>query len=360
MGYMTNALVDTGASRSIINEKFWNLFSKKCYQLRPSPVQLEAANGEVLTSKGVVTLVVDKIGQHEFIIVPSLKSDVLLGSDFLEKFQVEINYVQKVVRTGKKCFPMKMTDCSDHFPHITKVCEVVDIPEEFADLLHHPTFREQLGHCTVGEPLRINTSGSLPIKQKPYRQPLVKRKIVEEEIEKMLQNQVIQPSQSAWASSITLVPKPDGSTRFCVDYRKVNAVTEKDCYPIPNIQELFDTLQGASIFSTLDLKSGYWQVDLHPDDVPKTAFVSHCGLYEFLRLPFGLVNAPGQFQRLMNRVLSKHLGKTCLVYIDDIVCFSKNEEEHSQHLREILDTLADAGLTLKLKKCKFAQKRVEL
>ena len=360
MGYMTNALVDTGASRSIINEDFWNLFSRKCYHLRPTPVQLEAANGEILTTKGVVTLVVDKIGQHEFIIVPSLKSDVLLGSDFLEKFQVEINYVQRVVKTHKKCFPMKMADCRDRFPHITKVCEVVDIPEEFADLLQHPTFREQLGHCTVGEPLRINTSDSFPIKQKPYRQPLVKRKIVEEEIEKMLQSRVIQPSQSPWASPVTLVPKPDGSTRFCVDYRKINAVTEKDCYPIPNIQELFDTLQGATIFSTLDLKSGYWQVDLHPDDVPKTAFVSHCGLYEFLRLPFGLVNAPGQFQRLMNRVLSKHLGKTCLVYIDDIVCFSKNEEEHRQHLIEILDTLADAGLTLKLKKCKFAQKRVEL
>ena len=121
---------------------------------------------------------------------------------------------------------------------------------------------------------------------------------MEDEIEKMLKAGVIQPSESLFASPITLVPKKSGERRFCVDYRKVNSVTEKDVYPLPNIQQILDRVDGASVFTTLDLRLGYWQVDLDPESIPKTAFVCHKGLYEFTRLPFGLTNAPLNFSRL--------------------------------------------------------------
>ena len=131
----------------------------------------------------------------------------------------------------------------------------------------------------------------------------------------MLKDGVIQPSTSPWASPVTLVPKSDSTYRFCVDFRKLYSVTVKDSYPLPLIQDIFDQLEGASIFSTLDLKSGYWQIPVSPEDQPKTAFVCHTGLYEFKRMPFGLANAPAVFQRTMDRVLQGLIGKCCFVYI---------------------------------------------
>ena len=358
MGYGVSALVDSGATKSLVNHSFYLKIRSLNPSLLATPIQLQTVSGEILSPEGKLILSIDKLGTHEFIVVRGLTSDIILGSDFLTHFGGEINYETKTVKTRNKHFPMTYTQ-SEKFPVVHKIFEVIDLPSYLQTLQSHSAFRNELGHCRVGDPLRILTIGP-PIKQKSYRQPLVKRHIIEEEVQKMLDMGVIKPSQSPWASPVTLVPKPDGSTRFCIDYRRVNAITENDCYPIPNIQELFDTLQGSSVFTTLDLRSGYWQVDVHPEDQPKTAFVCHVGLYEFNRLPFGLVNAPSQFQRLMNVVLAKHLGKICLVYIDDIVIFSKDEKEHADHVRMVLDTIAEAGLTLKLKKCHFGKKEVKL
>ena len=132
---------------------------------------------------------------------------------------------------------------------------------------------------------------------------------------------MVQPSASAWASPIVIAPKKDGTSRFCVDYRRVNAVTKKDVYPLPRIDDILDTLGGAQYFSTLDLSSGYWQID-------KSAFISHCGLYEFTHMPFALCNAPTTFQRLMQVVLSGVEGKSCFVYLDDTLVCSKMFNEH--------------------------------
>jgi transposase InsO family protein len=211
----------------------------------------------------------------------------------------------------------------------------------------------------VGQPATIVTTGN-PIRQKAYRLPLMKRRTVEDEIEKMLAAKIIRPSQSPWAAPITLQSKKDGSVRFCVDYRRINAITMKDAGPLPLIQDVFDNLQGAQIFSTLDLKSGYWQVDVAEEDIPKTAFITHRGLYEFVRLPFGLTNAPAQFQRLMNFILRDFIGKTCCVYLDDIVVFGRTPHEHKDRLQKVLDALHAAGLTLKQKKCFLGREQVEL
>lgn len=173
---------------------------------------------------------------------------------------------------------------------------------------------------------------------------------------------VIQPSNSPWASPIVLVRKKDGTYRFCVDYRELNAVTTPDSYPLPRIDDLLDQLGDMKFFSTLDLASGYWQVLVHPDSRAKTAFVTPHGLHEFRVMPFGLTNAPAVFQRLMQRVLmdlNPQDGQGFVtVYIDDILIYSRTLEEHLSHLKAVMSRLIKAGLKLKPSKCLFIREEV--
>jgi hypothetical protein len=208
--------------------------------------------------------------------------------------------------------------------------------------------------------IQIETEPGRVVNCKPYRTSLNKRHIVDTEIDNMLKMGIIRPSNSEWASGITLVPKKDGTTRFCVDYRRLNSVTVKDRYPLPHIQDIFDSLGGANVFSTLDLKSGYWQLPVHGDSIKKMAFTCHRGLFEFLRMPFGLANAPSFLQRAMTQALSEFIGKFCMVFNDDIVVYSRSEEEHAEHLRLIFDAFAAAGLTLKEGKCEFLKESLDL
>ena len=205
----------------------------------------------------------------------------------------------------------------------------------------------------------IETTGP-PIAQQAYRTPLTKRKVIEDDIDRMLEEGVIRPSASPWASPVTLAPKRDGSIRFCVDFRRVNDVTKKDRYPLPLIQDIFDQLGGSRVYSTLDLRAGFWQLPVVERDIPKTAFRCHRGHYEFLKLPFGLANAPSAFQRTMDFVLSDLIGVSALVYVDDIVVFSPDLDTHAGHLREVFERLERHGLRLKASKCTFAQDEVKL
>lgn len=217
----------------------------------------------------------------------------------------------------------------------------------------------ELGHSNVVQHV-INTGDSAPIKQHPYRTPIVQREKIAQLIKQMQQQGIVKPSCSPWASPVVLVPKKDGSTRFCVDYRRLNTVTKKDVYPLPHIDDILDTLGRAKYFTTLDLSAGYWQVELDPESRAKTAFTSHCGLYEFMRMPFGLcnANAPATFQRLMQVVLSGLEWDCCFVYIDDILVASQSFDEHMHHLQLVFERLRQAGLRLKPKKCSFLRKRV--
>jgi len=174
----------------------------------------------------------------------------------------------------------------------------------------------------------------------------------------MLRRKVIQPSSSPWASPVVLVKKKDGSTRFCIDYRKVNSITHKDAYPLPQIDDTLDTLSGSQWFSTVDLLSGYWQVEVAEEDKPKTAFTTCEGLYEFNVMPFGLCNAPATFQRLMDLVLAGIQWSQCLVYLDDVIIIGKDFEEHLYNLSSVLQKLREAGLRLKPSKCSFCQESV--
>lgn len=210
----------------------------------------------------------------------------------------------------------------------------------------------ELGTTDLVE-MKIDTDSHPPIRQKPYRIPYLKQPIVEKHINDMLQAEVIRPSTSPWASPIVLVPKKDGSLRFCVDYRKVNNVTTPNSYPLPCIDDILAAFCGAKVFSKMDLKSGYWQIQMDPKDRQKTAFITHLGLFEFNKMPFGLANAPSVFQDLMNTVLQGVQHKYVMAYLDDLIVFSKNPEQHVQQLEEVFERLSQAGLKLKLSKCEF-------
>ena len=177
-------------------------------------------------------------------------------------------------------------------------------------------------------------------------------------LQNMLDSGVVKESASPWAAPIVLVRKKDGSWRFCVDYRRLNALTHKDAYPLPRIEESLTGLKAARWYSTLDLASGYWQVEMDPADREKTAFTTPFGLYEFERMPFGLCNAPATFQRLMQRCLGNLVNDSLLIYLDDVVVFSLDYDSHVRHLEEVFQRLHQHGLKLQPKKCHLFQREV--
>jgi hypothetical protein len=174
----------------------------------------------------------------------------------------------------------------------------------------------------------------------------------------MLSKGLIRPSASPWGSPVLFVDKRDGTIRLCVDYRKLNEVTIKNKYPLPKIEDLFDQLNGAKVFSKIDLRTGYRQLKVRESDIPKTAFTTRYGLFEYTVMSFGLTNAPAYFMNLMNKVFMKFLDKFVVVFIDDILVYSKTEEEHAEHLRLVLGTLREHQLYAKFSKCEFWLKEV--
>ena len=170
---------------------------------------------------------------------------------------------------------------------------------------------------------------------------------------------IIERSNGPWSSPVVIVDKKDGSKRFCVDYRKINAITTTDAHPLPRIDELLEQFRTAKWFSSMDLASGYWQIEMKEEDKQKTAFTCSYGLYQFNVMPFGLKNAPPTFQRLMNELFRDYLDEFVVIYIDDILVFSKTFEDHMKHLEIVFKILKDANLMIKLKKCKFCEPNIE-
>ena len=199
---------------------------------------------------------------------------------------------------------------------------------------------------------------TVPISKTPYRMAPVELKELKTQLQELLDKGFIRPSVSPWGAPVLFVKKKDGSMRLCIDYRELNKVTVRNKYPLPRIDDLFDQLQGACVFSKIDLRFGYHQLRVKGEDVPKTAFRTRYGHYEFLVMPFGLTNAPAAFMDLMNRVFKPYLDQFVVVFIDDILVYSRSREEHERHLSIVLQALRDKQLYAKLKKCEFWLDRI--
>lgn len=201
--------------------------------------------------------------------------------------------------------------------------------------------------------------GTKPTSRAPYRFSKFEEEECARQLKQYLSMQHIQPSKSPWGAPVLFARKKNGGLRFCVDYRALNDATVKDKFPIPRVDDLLDRLHGSTVFSKLDLAQGYHQVRIAPEDVYKTAFTTPFGHYEFRVMPFGLCNAPATFQRLMNSTLRMHLGKFCMVYLDDIIVYSRSAKQHERHLDCVLEALADAGFKTQKSKCEFGLQEIE-
>jgi len=362
-GVQTVALVDTGASRTLMTKALYYKLPVNKHNLYPSHVNLASYTGHHISVLGETTVPIGHRKGLRVLVVDGVEdTPLLIGNDSLQQAGSVIDYLTNTVTISGHRYPM-----ISRRDALYKVSQVSELPVVSDKVLRQIVQRHKdvfgkpgtLGECTL-PPITIDTGDAPPIKQKAYRLPLAKLQEVEQHVTEMLDLGVIRPSMSPWASPITFAPKKDGTKRFCVDYRKVNAVTKKDAHPLPNIREIFDRLGGAKIFSTLDLKSGYWQIPIVPEDKPKSAFTTHLGLFEYNRLPFGLCNAPSQFQRIMNFALNDLIGKCVLVYIDDLLIYSKNVEEHAKHLNQVLERIKKYGMTLKAEKCEIGKKEVRV
>jgi hypothetical protein len=195
--------------------------------------------------------------------------------------------------------------------------------------------------------------GTASISKQPYRMSVEELKELKKQLTELQEAGYICPSSSPWGASVLFVQKKDGSQRMCVDYRSLNDVTVKNKYLLPCIEDLFDQMRGARVFSKIDLRSGYHQMRIRPSDIPKTALSTRYGLYESTVMSFGLTNAPAYFMNLMNKVFMEYLDRFVVVFIDDILIYSKSDSDHEEHLRLVLQKLRDNQLYAKYSKCKF-------
>ena len=260
-----------------------------------------------------------------------------------------------------------VADCPEHvLPLLNQTREVCDTVEQYNQMAHLLTAYADVfsaGDSDVGRTDLVQHSiplleGTKPIRQPPRRLGAEKDKEVEDQVAQLVEKGMVEPTDGSWSSPVVLVRKKDQSWRLCVDYRRLNAVTRKDAYPLPRIDDSLDALSGSIYFSTLDLVSGYWQVPLDEEAQQRSAFVTRGGLWRWKVLPFGLTSAPATFERLMERVLKGLQWRTLLLYLDDIIVFSKDFYSHLERLEEVFQRFRAARLKLKPSKCQLFQKEV--
>lgn len=386
-GVATHTLFDSGATHSFVSPE---MIGKGGFRREPGKVIgiVNAAGGQVMHSLGMVRNIAVTIGgivmPADLVIVQLKHHQVILGMDWLGKYKASLECHRGKVRferAGQKLEfqgirPMsgslvvsaiqagRMLErgCEAYLATISttevgKDMELNDIPvarefeDVFAALQGLPPDRS--------DPFTIELEpGTAPLSKAPYRMAPAEMAELKKQLEELLDKGFIRPSSSPWGAPVLFVKKKDGSFRLCIDYRGLNRVTVKNKYPLPRIDELLDQLKGATWFSKVDLASGYHQIPIEPSDVRKTAFRTRYGHYEFVVMPFGLTNAPAAFMKMMNGIFRDCLDEFVIIFIDDILVYSKDRESHEGHLRAVLGRLREQQLFAKLSKCSFWQRSI--
>ena len=406
-GYLNGGKVsvfcDQGASHSFIN---LGTAKRLGFKILSAPdIHASLADGRSAPIKGTVTATL-KIGKYTesiTLLVLNLNStfDVILGYDWLHAHQAIINCgLHKVHITHKhrqitldtkadisesgKVSPfltaLQLKRRMKKQPQMTMYLvafkdtspTLVEISDDFKDHQHqlNDTLNEFkdifVDGLPPGPPPPRNVQhtipllpGSRPVSRSPYRLTPEEKLEMEKQLKELLAAGYIRESTSPFSSPVLFVPKANGKWRMCIDYRALNKLTVHNKYPLPRIDDLLDQLQSARVFTSMDLAAGYHQIRITDDDVPKTAFTTHMGLFEYTVLPFGLCNAPSTFQSVMNGVFRDFIGKFVLIYLDDILIFSKDPDEHLQHIRMVLQRLKDQQFYAQLPKCHFYQKELK-
>lgn len=323
----------------------------------------------ILGSVSLLTTFNDISFFHDFLVAEHVSSPIILGMEFSNRFGLTAVFSKAFNKNVHGNLFLPKGSFSDKV-YVGEVRQVQPrsflSPEQESELQRAIKDFEEISSDRIGLGKtswlshKINTVGP-PIRQRYYPLSPVKLKILNEEIDKMIESGVIRPSRSPWASPVVMVTKKDGSVRFCVDSRKLNSVTIRDSYPLPRIQDILDNLRGARYITSLDFRSAFWQIPLADrESCEKTAFiVPQRGLFEFVRMPFGLTNAASEMQRLTDIIVNYEFTKdtdNCVFgYVDDLILVSRTFEGHLQLLKKVKDRLKEAGLSVNLKKCEFCK-----
>uniref|UniRef100_A0A5S6QBE1 RNA-directed DNA polymerase n=1 Tax=Trichuris muris TaxID=70415 RepID=A0A5S6QBE1_TRIMR len=389
-------LIDSGSSTSLISAKTFHQLNTAVKSRQVTAAYLVTASGQKVAIHHAVVLPLE-MGQlrtqREFLVVDGLGLSLLLGMDFLCRYKAQIDFADMSMKgplvgsvTLNTSSPrdaatsnrfkgytttahVANTALVDKDDRILEACAMPQLLDNKVDLPECPAlfynlvksnaklFQEKPGRTSAAFHI-ISIGTSPPIRIPPRKVPVHLRQDVEQQIVKMVENGIIRRSSSPWLFPAVFIKKKTGELRICIDYRELNKLTRKDAYPLPLPDEVQDRIGGATVFSTLDLNSGFWQLPIHPNDCEKTAFSPGpgLGLYEFVCMPFGLTGGPSSFQRLMDRVLNGL--KFAMVYLDDVLIFSRDQDEHHRHLAAVFRRLIENGLTLRGSKCHLAKSQI--
>jgi hypothetical protein len=353
-------LFDSVASHSFIIQKF----SAKCqlpFYLTRGSFMIATPGGKVASNQLNQSVPI-RLGSHiiktTLLILGLENVDIILGANWMTRHQVVLDVASRIVEIKSPIcgsftliLPRQDSPRSCAFAMIELPLKKILVVCEYADVFPHelpgmPPDRD-IEFAIELQP------GTTPISKRPYRMPPAELVELKKQLQELLDKGFIHPSISPWGCPALLVKKKDESLRLCIDYRPLNAVTIKNKYPLPCIDVLFNQLVGAKVFSKIDLRSGYHQIKIRACDIPKIAFSTRYGMYEYLVMSFELTNAPAYFMYLMNSVFMPELDKFVVVFIDDILVYSKNKEEHVGHLHVVLQRLREHHLYAKLSKVIF-------
>jgi len=349
-------LYDSGATHSFVSLACVERLGLSVRELQCELVVSTPASGLVRTSSLCARCPVEVEGcryRVNLICLPLQELEVILGMDWLSATRVLIDCrekkllfpnpeepelvssqgVMKELHDGAQCYMI--------FTHLEveggETTSVIPVVQDFEDV-----FPEEVPGLPPRREVEFSIDlvpGTGPVWMAPYRMAPAELVELKKQIEELMAKQFIRPSTSPWAAPVLLVKKKDGSSRLCVDYKQLNKMTIKNKYPLPRIDDLMDQLHGSTVFSKIDLRSGYHQILVKDDDVQKTAFRSRYGHYEYMVMPFGVTNAPTVFMNYMNRIFRPFLDKFVVVFIDDILIYSRTQKEHAEHLRLVLGVL---------------------